>query len=120
MSPHRQISFSSNRHPSSIQDIFLGLAFVLQPATSPDAETRKLQYTAVLHDGTGVVESEDYQYDFKIFKGDEIKEAEEVNRFVAELLKIIRKAQTEKGYNVGSVITRPDMSIASTSRNGQC
>lgn len=67
MSPHRQLSQSSNRHPTQDQDIFLGFASSLSPPDKehPDAP-RKLDYSFVLHDGSGVVESEDYTFELTV------------------------------------------------------
>jgi hypothetical protein len=99
MSPHRSLSYQSSRHPTTIQDIFLGLALKLHPAQTNN-KTRDLEYTVVLHDGTGVVESETYHHDFDIASENEHEQGEEASRFAGKLLDVIRKVQTEKGYNV--------------------
>lgn len=87
MSPHRQLSVSSHRHPTEIQEIFLGLGLQLHDTPPPpdghssseetgpfnhDSSTRRdhaegmrdMEYSMVLHDGTGVTESETYHYAF--------------------------------------------------------
>lgn len=102
MSPHRQLSQSSNRKPSAVQDIFLGFASSLAPAEPENpSKPRKLEYSVVLNDGTGVVESETYNFDFKV-REDEDEAAAEVKRFGKEVLALIRRIQTNKGMNVGS------------------
>jgi len=60
-----------------------------------------LEYSCVLHDGTGVVESESYTFDFTVYE-DEKKAAKEVQRFGEELLALMRKIQTNKGMNVSN------------------
>ncbi len=92
------MSNTSQRKPTSIQDIFLGIAFNLAPV-SPGKSTRDLEYTAVLHDGTGVVESETFRFDYQVQTEDR-GEASEAKRVSAEVLKVMRKIQTQKGMNV--------------------
>ncbi|WWC64868.1 uncharacterized protein I303_107482 [Kwoniella dejecticola CBS 10117] len=108
MSPHRQLSISSKRHPTQIQDIFIGLALSLgdQPSERKSDGSdpgRDLEYSAVLHDGTGVVESETfhtkYYIDGKTF--DEV--TEENKRIAKEILGLMRSIQTDKGMNVRMV-----------------
>lgn len=102
MSPHRQLSQSSHRKPTAVQDIFLGFASSLRPPTNDnEPELRVLEYSCVLHDGTGVVESESYTFDFTVYE-DEKKAAKEVQRFGEELLALMRKIQTNKGMNVSN------------------
>lgn len=102
MSPHRQLSQSSNRKPTQDQDIFLGFASTIPPADKdhPDAP-RSLKYSCVLHDGAGVLESEDFTFDFTVYK-DESKAKKEVQRFSAEILALMRKIQTNKKMNVST------------------
>ena len=98
MSPHRTLSYHSRRQPTTVQDIFLGIAFILAPA-SEGKSSRDLEYTAVLHDGTGVVGSETFHMDYNEKNG-EVAEAKRVSEHV---LKLMRKIQTEKGMNVSVV-----------------
>ncbi|OCF61516.1 trehalose synthase [Kwoniella mangroviensis CBS 10435] len=108
MSPHRKLCISSKRHPTQIQDIFLGLALSLSPQPTdrkPDGSDpgRELEYSAVLHDGTGVVESETFhtRYYSHGKEGDDL--AEENKRIGREVLGLIRSIQTDKGMNVRMV-----------------
>ena len=99
MSPHRTLSHHSRRQPTTIQDIFLGIAYTLAPA-SEGKSTRDLEYTAVLHDGTGVVGSETFHMDYNEKNG----EVAEAKRVSGEVLKLMRKIQTEKGMNVSMLV----------------
>ena len=101
MSPHRQLSQSSHRKPTAVQDIFLGFASSLKPAKDGQTGPRTLEYACVLHDGMGVVESETYTFDFTVYEKDE-EAAKEVTRFGDEVLALMRKIQTNKGMNVSS------------------
>ena len=100
MSPHRRVSTESQRKPSAVQDIFLGLAFSLDPQ-STEKPAKNLEYTVILNDGTGVVESETYHFDFRTHGLDAEGQAVEAKRFAREILQLIRMIQTKKGMNVG-------------------
>ena len=100
MSPHRQLSQSSHRHPTTDQDIFIGFASSLSPADGDDSKPRDLEYTVVLHDGTGIIETETLHFDFAVYE-DEDKAEKEVKRFANETLALLRKIQTNKHMNVG-------------------
>lgn len=100
MSPHRQLSQSSNRKPSSVQDIFVGFASSLAPADPNDpSKPRNLEYACVLNDGTGVISSETYNFEFTV-KEDEKEAREETARFGSEVLALLRSVQTQQGMNV--------------------
>jgi hypothetical protein len=103
MSPHRRLSINSQRHPSQIQDIFLGLAFQLHPARDPARPNdRDLEYTAVLNDATGVIESETFHLDFHVHDDAEPElQADEVRRLLGPLMELTRTIQVDKGMNVG-------------------
>ncbi|WWC91987.1 uncharacterized protein L201_006941 [Kwoniella dendrophila CBS 6074] len=108
MSPHRQLSISSKRHPTQIQDIFLGLALSLgdQPEDNNNNgkdQGRDLEYSAVLHDGTGVVESETFHTKYYTKDKNEDQLAEENKRIGREVLGLLRSIQTDKGMNVRMV-----------------
>ncbi|KAL7423872.1 hypothetical protein Q5752_001457 [Cryptotrichosporon argae] len=101
MSPHRQLSHSSSRRPRELQDIFLGLAFTLASPESAGADGgRDLEYTAVLHDGTGVVESETMHLTYRPKDGSDKALAEESKRIAMEVIHVIRHTQDNKGMNV--------------------
>ncbi len=100
MSPHRSLSYSSHRQPTAIQDIFLGIAFALDPPSSDKPHTRTLRYTAVLHDGTGVVETETFHYPYQHEEGEDAI-AGEAKKVSQEILQLMRRIQTKKGMNVG-------------------
>ena len=99
MSPHRRLSTVSRRQPSQIQDIFLGLAFQL--ADGPSAAERDLEYTAVLHDATGVVESETFHMQVKLGGDDKEMVEKEAWRVSQEVLELLQKIEKEKSMNVG-------------------
>ncbi|WVQ94959.1 hypothetical protein IAU59_002049 [Kwoniella sp. CBS 9459] len=108
MSPHRQLSISSKRHPTQIQDIFLGLGLSLGPQPTERNKDgsdpgRELEYSAVLHDGTGVVESETFHTRYYVEGKDSEGKAEENKRIGREVLGLIRSIQTDKGMNVRMV-----------------
>jgi hypothetical protein len=117
MSPHRQLSISSHRHPTEINEIFLGLGLKLHdtpPPSENDSDTsarasggepsgdgvRDMEYSLVLHDGTGVTESETYHYPFP-GKG---TDAEGINKaaikFSREVLGRILELQRTKSMDV--------------------
>lgn len=98
MSPHRSLSFKSQRQPTAIQDIFLGIAFQLAPS-EPNKSTRDLEYTAVLHDGTGVVGTETFHLDYQVSE-EEDEQVKEAKRVSQEVLMLMRKIQTQNGQNV--------------------
>ena len=103
MSPHRKLSVSSNRNPTVIQDIFLGLSMQLAPQPElKDGQDpgRELEYTAVLHDGTGVVESETFHFNYKCHGKDEDALASEAKKFSTEVLALMRSIQTDKHMKV--------------------
>lgn len=106
MSPHRRLSVYSRRHPTQVQDIFLGLAFLLHPPdpstpAARDPHMRVLEYTTVLNDGTGVLESETFHMDFRLADGDDPeRSAPEVRKLMGELTHLVGKLQEEKGMNV--------------------
>ncbi|WVR09670.1 hypothetical protein IAU60_006745 [Kwoniella sp. DSM 27419] len=104
MSPHRKLSISSNRHPTSIQDVFLGLAFTLAPPDDKSKSNgRELEYSMVLHDGTGVVESETMHYRYHDHGKDLEQRLEENKKFGMELLGLMRSIQTDKAMNIRMV-----------------
>ena len=108
MSPHRQLSKSSSRKPSVVQDIFLGLGLLLGPEPaqdphSPSSTGRDLEYTMILHDGTGVVESETFHFQYHTKGKDEDGLAKEAKSFSIELMRLMRSVQTDKGMNVSQL-----------------
>ncbi|KAK8853482.1 hypothetical protein IAR55_004189 [Kwoniella newhampshirensis] len=104
MSPHRRLSHNTNRTPTQIQDIFIGVALQLHPQPSiPEGGEdpgRDLEYSVVLHDGTGVVESETFHTKFWTEDKDDEGLANEAKRVSREMLAVQRSVQTEKGMNV--------------------
>jgi len=114
MSPHRQLSQSSNRKPTGIQDIFLGFASDLKPVQNGDTfQPRKLEYTCVLHDGMGVIESQTYTFDYTVHE-DEIARREETKRFSSEVLSLMRDIQTNKAMNVRASACHGELTADST------
>ncbi|WVQ83736.1 hypothetical protein IAT38_005880 [Cryptococcus sp. DSM 104549] len=107
MAPHRRLSAHSNRNPTAIQDIFIGVGLSLgpQPSFGPNEEDpgRDLVHTAVLHDGTGVIESEPFHTKFYSHGKDEEGLAQETKRVTREMLDLLRTIQTERGVNVRMV-----------------
>jgi hypothetical protein len=104
MAPHRKLSVSSHRKPKGVQEIFLGLATSLAPPdpSHPDGP-RKLDYSCVLHDGSGVVGSENFTRDFTVHADYEASK-KEVGLFVNEVLKMMRDVQTHGGMNVSTYL----------------
>ncbi len=106
MSPHRQLSQRSHRHPQTEQDVFIGFASSLGPIKSEDKSApRDLEYTVVLHDGTGVIETETFHFEFTVYE-DERKAEKEVKRFSNETLGLLRDIQSNKRMNVGVSLTK--------------
>ena len=125
MSPHRQLSISSRRHPTEIQEIFLGLGLQLHDAPPPGEDqssstvtgasdhgasskgehaegTRDMEYSMVLHDGTGVTESETYHYAFP-GKGAGAEELGKAGiKFSRVVLERILELQRSKSMDVSS------------------
>ncbi|EIW72195.1 trehalose synthase [Tremella mesenterica] len=98
MSPHRRMSKVSQRHPSQINDVFLGLAFTLHSPKNPN-EPGDLEYTAVLHDGTGVVESEEWHLPFRLELSDE-ESLGEVQIASRKVLERIMEYENERNAKV--------------------
>ena len=118
MSPHRQLSTSSHRHPSEIQDIFLGLGLQLHDDPPPEGtsgtpdeqreDARDMEYSMVLHDGTGVIESETYHYAFP-GKGAGKEELNDASiRFSRVVLERILELQRVKSMDVSHPISTSD------------
>ncbi len=84
--PHRRLTFSTHRQPTQIQDIFVGIAFLLSPESEDGKKARPLEYTIVLHDGTGVTESETYDLKVETFGKDESGKNEEAKRVSLHVL----------------------------------
>ncbi|ORY25443.1 hypothetical protein BCR39DRAFT_544106 [Naematelia encephala] len=119
MSPHRRLSLVSNRQNSSIQDAFIGLAFQISPPTDDPTKPRDLEYTVVLHDGTGVVESETFHFDYHQQKdGDEAGKTAEAKRFAQQGLALVRSVQTQKGMNVRLISIAEPVPIELKNRTG--
>ena len=116
MSPHRALSHKTHRQPTTIQDIFLGIAFSLAPS-SDGKSTRNLEYTCVLHDGTGVTESETFNHEFRDADDEQGKTAE-AKKVSQEVLKVMRKIQTEKKTNVSHFLALIVRVITDMSRSG--
>ena len=105
MSPHRSLSISSFRKPSRLQDVFLGIAFKLAPQPQvKDNQVdpgRDLEYTIVLHDGTGAIESETFHFQYHTQGLDDDAQTNEAKRFAGELLAVMRRIQSQKSMKVG-------------------
>ncbi|KAK4689437.1 hypothetical protein P7C73_g671, partial [Tremellales sp. Uapishka_1] len=99
-SPQRKLSHSSHRKPSKVQDIFVGIAFHIEPSTKETHDGRDLEYSAVLHDGTGVVESETFTMKIYTDGKDEAGLVEEAHKVSIKVLGLIGKIQREKHVNV--------------------
>lgn len=95
--PQRKLSLSSNRQPSHVQDLFLGLAFQLDPQPEPPTDKdgndvgRDLEYATVIHDGTGAIESETFKTKFYGYGKDEEGLSEETKRVSRMILEQIRE-----------------------------
>jgi hypothetical protein len=112
MSPNRQLSYSSARHPTKIQEVFVGMAFHFHPAKGDSkgrdfADESKgkegdMEYTMVLHDGTGVMESETFHRDFESHKGEEAR-AKAAADFAEEVLVRLIDVQEKQKMDVSRV-----------------
>lgn len=127
MSPQRQFSLDSRRHPTKISDIFLGLAFrVIGPDnddeyTSTDTQhkqhhdqqpdgdkwtpgevgpvTHRLEGTFVMHDGTGIVGSETMTVPLHEHAPPG-EQRSDVKHFKHKLFELINELSTKKNTNV--------------------
>ena len=104
MSPHRSLSISSTRRPSQLQDVFIGIAFQLAPQPvikgGQEDKGRDLEYSVVLHDGTGVTDSETFHFQYHTHDLDADEQGEEAKKFTSEMLGVMRKIQSEKSLKV--------------------
>jgi hypothetical protein len=111
---------TSKRHPTRVGDTFIGLAFILQdqPAGTEDGEDqgRDLEYTCVLHDGTGVTESETFHMTIYTLGKDEDGMTEEVKRVRNEVFGMIAKVQKSQSLNVG--LLRSKWPLLTAGRSG--
>lgn len=68
---------------------------------------RVLEYTTVLNDGTGVVESETFHMDFRLGDGDDPeRNAPEVRKLMGELTHLVGQLQKDKGMNVSRATSK--------------
>ncbi|WVQ75698.1 hypothetical protein IAR50_005328 [Cryptococcus sp. DSM 104548] len=103
--PRRRLSTQSNRSPTHIQDTFIGVGLRLGPQPEYDHAReedpgRDLEHSAVIHDGTGVVDSETFHTVFYTEGKDEAGLAEETKRTMREMLGMLRAVQTQRGINI--------------------
>lgn len=103
MSPHRQLSRRSTRTSSitrEIEESFLGLAFKLHPQPDDQKAERDLEYAMVVHDGTGVVESETFTSKVTTSGKSEDGLKEEVKRVSSEVLRRVRQYEEDRHVKV--------------------
>lgn len=113
--PKRRLSTTSSRQPTTIQDIFIGVGLQLapQPDISEGQEDpgRDLEYSAVIHDGTGIIDSETFHTTFHTYGKDEDGLAAEMKRVARDMLYLLRAIQTNRQVNVSDSLTfsHPDL-----------
>lgn len=102
--PKRRLSTTSSRQPTTIQDIFIGVGLQLSPQPDiPEGHEdpgRDLEYSAVIHDGTGILDSETFHTTFFTFGKDEDGLAAEMKRVTRDMLYLLRAIQTNRQVNV--------------------
>lgn len=118
MSPQRQFSLDSQRHPTKISDIFLGLAFrVIGPDDDDEHQqgqqldgdkwtpgevgpvTSRLAGTLVMHDGTGIIGSETMAVPLHEHAPPG-EQRSDVKHFKQKLFELINELSTKKNTNV--------------------
>ena len=105
MSPHRQLSRRSTRTSfvaREIEESFLGLAFKLHPQPEDADAKRDLEYAMVVHDGTGVVESETFTTHVTTAGKNQDGLKEEVKRVSREILDRVRQYEEDRHVKVSS------------------
>jgi hypothetical protein len=103
MSPHRQLSRRNtwtSAVPREIQESFLGLAFKLHPQPENQNAERELEYAMVVHDGTGVVESETITTHVSTAGKDDDGLRAEVRRVSKEVLGRVRQYEEDRHVKV--------------------
>jgi hypothetical protein len=106
MSPLRQLSRRSTRNSfvtREIEESFLGLAFKLHPQPEDKDAKRELEYAMVVHDGTGVVESETFTTHVTTAGKNQDGLKEEVKRVSKEVLGRVRQYEEERHVKVSSL-----------------
>jgi len=106
MSPLRQLSRRSTRNSfvtREIEESFLGLAFKLHSQPEDKDAKRELEYAMVVHDGTGVVESETFTTLVTTAGNDQNGLKEEVKRVSKEVLGKVRQYEKERHIKVSPV-----------------
>jgi len=83
-----------------IEELFLGLAFKLHPQPDDKDTKRDLEYAMVVHDGTGVVESETFTTQVTIAGKSQDELKEEVKRVSREVLVRVRQYEEERHVKV--------------------
>jgi hypothetical protein len=113
MSPHRQLSRRSTRTSTATREIeesFLGLAFKLHPQPDNKDEQRDLEYAMVVHDGTGVVESETVTTKVTTQGKSEDGLRQEVMRVSVEVLGRVRQYEEDRHVKASPTRSREDRS----------
>jgi len=88
-----------------IEESFLGLAFKLHPQPDQKDAKRDLEYAMVVHDGTGVVESETFTTQVTTAgKGEEVLK-DEVKRVSREVLGKVRQYEENRRVKVSVALT---------------
>lgn len=107
--PKRRLSTTSSRQPTSIQDIFIGVGLQLSPQPDiPEGQEdpgRDLEYSAVIHDGTGILDSETFHTTYFTYGKDEDGLAAEMKRVARDMLDLLRAVQTNRQVNVSDPST---------------
>ena len=92
---------SSSRR--EIEESFLGLAFKLHPQPEDKHAERELGYAMVVHDGTGVVGSENFTAKVLTAGKSENGLKEEVKRVSREVLARVRQYEEDRHVKVSSM-----------------
>lgn len=87
MTPKRRLTNDSARHPTAIQEVFVGLAFDISGQHGAlGSDERTVKYRLIIHDGTGVVEAETFSQPYDAGIGDEVARVKMARRLLKEVM----------------------------------
>lgn len=102
----RQLLHTSARHPTTIQEIFIGMAFDITSDKTESKYTRRaVNYTMVLHDGAGVIESETFSHPFDVKAGGELGKQREAKGLLKSVMERLTTLQRDKMIDVSNICT---------------
>ncbi|OWZ62460.1 hypothetical protein AYX14_05083 [Cryptococcus neoformans] len=120
--PKRRLSTTSSRQPTTIQDIFIGVGLQLSPQPDiPEGHEdpgRDLEYSAVIHDGTGILDSETFHTTFFTYGKDEDGLAAEMKRVARDMLYLLRAIQTNRQVNIKMIAVAEPIPDELRAKNG--